>query len=124
MALVGCGGSGIAENVSVVPSPVRIVRHHGIHRIKHVVVIMQENRSFDSYFGTFPGADGLPAEDGHFSVCVPDPQRKPCQYPYHNPEQVNGGSQHNDSPPGRTSTAVARTASSRPPSAPAAGLAA
>ena len=27
----------------------------GIHKIKHVVVIMQENRSFDSYFGTFPG---------------------------------------------------------------------
>ncbi len=27
----------------------------GIHKIKHVVVIMQENRSFDSYFGTYPG---------------------------------------------------------------------
>ena len=33
----------------------------GIHKIKHVVIIMQENRSFDSYFGTFPGADGIPA---------------------------------------------------------------
>ncbi len=40
----------------------------GIHKIRHVVVIMQENRSFDSYFGTFPGADGIPA-----GVCVPDP---------------------------------------------------
>ncbi|MEA2145511.1 MAG: hypothetical protein QOG59_1098, partial [Solirubrobacteraceae bacterium] len=29
----------------------------GIHKIRHVVVIMQENRSFDNYFGTFPGAD-------------------------------------------------------------------
>jgi phospholipase C len=28
-------------------------------KIKHVFVIYQENRSFDSYFGTFPGADGL-----------------------------------------------------------------
>ncbi len=28
-------------------------------RIKHVFVIFQENRSFDHYFGTFPGADGL-----------------------------------------------------------------
>jgi phospholipase C len=30
----------------------------GIHKIKHVIIIMQENRSFDSYlyFGTFPGA--------------------------------------------------------------------
>ena len=26
----------------------------GIHKIKHVVVVMQENRSFDHYFGTFP----------------------------------------------------------------------
>ncbi|HJP78401.1 MAG TPA: alkaline phosphatase family protein [Pseudonocardiaceae bacterium] len=32
----------------------------GIHKIKHVIVIMQENRSFDTYFGTFPGADGIP----------------------------------------------------------------
>jgi phospholipase C len=28
-------------------------------RVKHVFVIYQENRSFDSYFGSFPGADGL-----------------------------------------------------------------
>ncbi|MDE3178584.1 MAG: phosphoesterase [Acidobacteriota bacterium] len=27
--------------------------------IRHVFVIYQENRSFDSYFGTFPGADNL-----------------------------------------------------------------
>ena len=32
----------------------------GIHKIRHVIVIMQENRSFDSYFGTYPGADGIP----------------------------------------------------------------
>ena len=29
-----------------------------IHKIKHVVIIMQENRSFDSYFGTYPGRTG------------------------------------------------------------------
>ena len=33
----------------------------GIHKIKHVIIVMQENRSFDTYFGTFPGADGIPA---------------------------------------------------------------
>ena len=27
--------------------------------VKYVFVLYQENRSFDSYFGTFPGADGL-----------------------------------------------------------------
>ncbi|MDE2126981.1 MAG: phosphoesterase [Armatimonadetes bacterium] len=35
-------------------------------RVKYVFVIYQENRSFDSYFGTFPGADGIysrPSQD-------------------------------------------------------------
>ena len=45
-------------------------RHHhraslsGIRKIRHVIIIMQENRSFDSYFGTYPGADGIPARNG------------------------------------------------------------
>jgi len=30
-------------------------------RIKHVFVILQENHTFDNYFGTYPGADGIPA---------------------------------------------------------------
>jgi phospholipase C len=29
--------------------------------IKHLVVLMQENHSFDNYFGTYPGADGIPS---------------------------------------------------------------
>ena len=29
--------------------------------IKHVVMLMQDNHSFDNYFGTYPGADGIPA---------------------------------------------------------------
>jgi phospholipase C len=28
--------------------------------VAHVLILMQENHSFDNYFGTFPGADGLP----------------------------------------------------------------
>lgn len=31
--------------------------------VKHVFVIYQENRSFDSYFGTFPGAENLASAD-------------------------------------------------------------
>ena len=27
-------------------------------KIQHIVFIVKENRSFDTYFGTFPGADG------------------------------------------------------------------
>jgi phospholipase C len=34
--------------------------------IEHFVVLMQENHSFDNYFGTYPGADGIP--DG---TCMP-----------------------------------------------------
>ena len=36
----------------------------GLSKIKHVIVIMQENRSFDHYFGTYPGADGIPMKNG------------------------------------------------------------
>ena len=42
-------------------------------KIKHIVVIMQENRSFDSYFGTYPGADGIPMQNGVPTVCVNNP---------------------------------------------------
>jgi len=49
----------------------------GIHKIQHVIVIMQENRSFDSYFGTFPGADGIPK-----GVCLPDPRHGGCVRPH------------------------------------------
>ena len=62
--------------------------------IKHVVIIMQENRSFDSYFGTFPGANGIPMKNGAPTVCVPDPQRNECVYPYHDENNENGGGPH------------------------------
>ena len=65
----------------------------GIHKIQHVVVIMQENRSFDEYFGTYPGADGIPMHDGHPTVCVPDPMG-PCKAPVHDPNDINSGGPH------------------------------
>jgi phospholipase C len=66
----------------------------GIHKIRHIVVIMQENRSFDSYFGTFPGADGIPMRNGVPTVCVPDPLRGPCQRPFHDSSVRNSGGPH------------------------------
>ena len=30
--------------------------------INHIVYIIQENITFDHYFGTYPGADGIPAD--------------------------------------------------------------
>ncbi len=70
-------------------SPVVSISVSAIHKIKHVVVIMQENRSFDQYFGTFPGADGIPA-----GVCVPDPKNGGCIQPYHDPSDLNYGGPH------------------------------
>jgi phospholipase C len=61
----------------------------GIHKIRHVVVIMQENRSFDSYFGTYPGADGIPK-----GVCVPDPATAMCDRPFHDRRNRNTGGPH------------------------------
>jgi phospholipase C len=65
----------------------------GIHKIKHVIIIMQENRSFDSYFGTYPGADGIPMHNGVPAVCVPNPAGG-CTRPYHDTADVNGGGPH------------------------------
>src|SRR5215469_11396867 len=67
---------------------------HGIHKIKHIIIIMQENRSFDTYFGTYPGADGIPTKHGEFTVCVPDPAAGNCVVPFHNSQDSNGGGPH------------------------------
>jgi phospholipase C len=72
-----------------------VKRPVGIHKIKHVIVIMQENRSFDQYFGTYPGADGLPrTADGAFAVCVRDPVAHDCRRPFHDTEDLNAGGPH------------------------------
>ena len=76
----------------------RVPRSHaralGIHKIRHVVIVMQENRSFDSYFGTYPGADGLPRRAGRFTVCVPDPKSGACMRPFHDTSVRNFGGPH------------------------------
>jgi phospholipase C len=69
-------------------------RGDGIHKIQHVVVIMQENRSFDSYFGTYPGAEGIPMKDGQPAVCAPDPTSGTCVRPYHDANDRNVGGPH------------------------------
>jgi phospholipase C len=39
--------------------------------IEHVVVLMQENRSFDSFFGTFPGVRGFGDRQNHQALAQP-----------------------------------------------------
>src|SRR5262245_38749254 len=64
----------------------------GIDNIDHLIFIVQENRSFDHYFGTFPGADGIPRRaDGSFKVCAKDPVLHRCVPPYHSHRLVNDG---------------------------------
>jgi phospholipase C len=69
----------------------------GIHKIKHVIVVQQENRSFDNYFGTYPGAEGIPMQDGKPTVCVPDPATRSCVAPYVDHADVNAGGPHSQS---------------------------
>src|SRR5579859_5538081 len=83
------------------PSPTRAsmsASRSGIHKIKHVIIIMQENRSFDSYFGTYPGADGIPGLAGNPGTvpCLPDP-REACVQPFHDAYDDNLGGR-NDGP--------------------------
>ena len=62
----------------------------GLEKIQHFIFIMQENRSFDHYFGTYPGAEGLPS-----GICVPNPAGGQCVVPYHDTAVVNQGGAHN-----------------------------
>jgi phospholipase C len=62
----------------------------GIHKIRHVIVIMQENRSFDEYFGLYPGADGIPRE-----TCLPSLHGS-CVRPHHDARDQNGGGPHKE----------------------------
>jgi len=69
----------MAPAAAIAPGHVRLpqpVRRSALltelqQNVKYVFVIYQENRSFDSYFGTFPGADGIytnpPAETPGFT---------------------------------------------------------
>jgi phospholipase C len=67
----------------------------GIHKIQHVIVIMQENRSFDSYFGTYPGARGIPGLAGNPGKvpCLGAPGSA-CVQSFHDTSLVNGGGPH------------------------------
>jgi phospholipase C len=78
-----------SPSASASASPAR-----GIEKIDHLIFIVQENRSFDHYFGTFPGADGIPMRHGTPTVCLPDPALGHCSRPYHDITQVDLGGPH------------------------------
>jgi phospholipase C len=63
-----------AMSASLASSP-----HGSIDDIQHIVILMQENRSFDHYYGTMPGVRGyadptaIKLPDGNPVFCQPDP---------------------------------------------------
>ncbi len=67
----------------------------GFDNIDHLIFVVQENRSFDHYFGTFPGANGIPRRpDGSFAPCLPDPSSATCRRPYHDTNTFDQGGPH------------------------------
>ncbi len=85
----------LAAATSLAQTGSRPNRTPSLSKIRHVVFIMQENRSFDGYFGTYPGADGFPRDAaGNIAVCVPDPMKHTCVKPYRDPSGVNAGGPH------------------------------
>jgi phospholipase C len=96
-ALTAAGGTAEPHRIAPVDakywsSPVNTST--GIHKIKHIVIIMQENRSFDSYFGTYPGADGIAMRHGRSVACLPALPGQPCEHLYPDHADVNGGGPH------------------------------
>ncbi len=69
IATAGCGGSVVPNSVTLSPSTsLGINSVEGLSKgygdakkttpIAHVVLVIQENRTFNDFFATFPGADG------------------------------------------------------------------
>jgi phospholipase C len=87
--------SGAAPPPTASVSGPRPTAPNGIDTIEHVIIVVQENRSFDHYFGTYPGADGLPRnQDGSWAVCLSDPQLGRCARPYHSTGFFDAGGAH------------------------------
>jgi phospholipase C len=88
--------AGLAADASVqakpfVPRPAVPAGDAGIHKIKHVIVIMMENRSFDSLFGTFPHAVGFNPK-----VCLPNPHLGHCVQPFVDHKDSNMNEPHGE----------------------------
>src|SRR6476646_11222856 len=65
MLLPGCGGGGILS------PPPGISGCAKLTDIEHVVILIQENRSFDHYFGSYRGVRGFSDQSAAFQQ--PDP---------------------------------------------------
>src|SRR5215813_5275172 len=62
---------------------------HKLHRIGHIIVIYQENWSFDALYGQFPGADGL--QNGFDALPQKDKATGYSSLIYETPAPLNNG---------------------------------
>jgi phospholipase C len=79
---------GFPQTITIMPTGSATVPP-GLEKIEHFIFIMQENRSFDHYFGTYPGVDGVP-----MNVSFVDPNDGTSVSPYHDPNNINLGGPH------------------------------
>jgi phospholipase C len=67
--LVGCSVPGQSgQGVGSASLPAQAKKAAGTRKIQHVIIMIQENRSFDNLFATFPGADGTKTGVGKCAV--------------------------------------------------------
>jgi phospholipase C len=73
--LSACSGTGTPPAPGAAAAPAQLApaqaKHHTAAQIQHVVIIVQENRSFDDLFATFAGADGATSGKMHTGQIVP-----------------------------------------------------
>jgi phospholipase C len=73
------------HDTSPIPTAVLLTTNpapgQGIQKVRHIVFLIKENRSFDHYFGTFPGADGVTSGKDSLGNVVPLTQA-PDETPY------------------------------------------
>src|SRR5882724_679532 len=73
-------GTAPAASALSTPAVAAAVPHPATTPIKHFVFLMQGGRTFDNYFGTYPGADGFPA--GTCQTLGTTTQSAACVKPY------------------------------------------
>ena len=105
-AAVAASGIGAGSASAAVSSPAAKTLPKGwsgtISDVKHVVILMQENRSFDHYFGTLRGVRGygdkqaLSYPNGTSIFAQPDKSRTDLGYllPYNLTDQIDGDLDH------------------------------
>jgi len=65
------GGAGrAAAPLRALPTPVRAEQHQALERIRHIVVVFEENHSFDNLYGGWEGVRGLRSADAAHTAQV------------------------------------------------------